>query len=248
MIRGRSRPGVRTFNLEVCQWRLRMLWATGKRARACTTALLLLSRTTRRIFAAEPGHTMVALLVWLNVMAITMSVALPVWSRAAKREREEELIFRGRQYARAVGLYTRKYANAYPPSVDVLLAEKFLRKRYKDPMMEDGEFQMLYRRFDATIDSPRAGAFPALRDGKTTIRMAGGGSLGQAEQFAKRLGGTGAVVAVAGTGGIVGVVSRSTEESLRLFEGQTRYSEWMFIHLPLTSQPSRSSSAREVSK
>lgn len=185
------------------------------------------------------------LLVCLNVMAIAMSVALPVWSQVAKREREEELIFRGRQYARAIGLYMKKYANAYPPSLDVLLQERFLRKKYTDPMVDDGEFQLLYREFAATIESPRGGAFPALRDGVTRIPMATGGSVRQAEQFARRLGGRDATVRVAGTGGIIGVVSRSTEESLRLFQGQMRYSEWTFTHLPPARQPSASSSVVE---
>ena len=53
---------------------------------------------------------MAALLVSLSVMGLMMSMALPVWSHAAKREREAELIFRGEQYARAIVLYQRRVA------------------------------------------------------------------------------------------------------------------------------------------
>ena len=67
-------------------------------------------------------------------MAVFMTMALPVWSTAAKRAREDELIFRGEQYARAIGLYQRKYANTLPPSIDVLVNEQFLRKKYLDPV------------------------------------------------------------------------------------------------------------------
>ena len=85
---------------------------------------------------------MAALLIMMSVMAIGLSMLLPAWSTMAKRERESELIFRGQQYARAVALYQRA-RGAFPPSIDVLVNEKFLRKKYKDPMTEDGEFQVI---------------------------------------------------------------------------------------------------------
>jgi type II secretory pathway pseudopilin PulG len=85
---------------------------------------------------------MAALLIMMGVMAVALSMLLPAWGTMAKREREAELIFRGQQYARAVALYQRA-RGAYPPSVDVLVTEKFLRKKYKDPMTPDGEFQVI---------------------------------------------------------------------------------------------------------
>ena len=76
----------------------------------------------------ESGYAMAALLVGMSVMAVIMSMAMPVWSTAAKRLKEDELVFRGEQYARAIALYQRKYANALPPSIDVLINERFLRR------------------------------------------------------------------------------------------------------------------------
>ena len=70
---------------------------------------------------ASSGYAMAALLVAMSVMAILLSVALPNWSHMIRREKEEELIFRGNQYARAFSMYQRKYANAAPPNLDVLL-------------------------------------------------------------------------------------------------------------------------------
>ena len=86
---------------------------------------------------------MAALLVGMSVMAVLMSALLPVWTHMATREKEEELIFRGRQYARAIGLFQRKFANTPPPSIDVLVDQRFLRKKYKDPITND-EFQLIY--------------------------------------------------------------------------------------------------------
>ena len=73
---------------------------------------------------------MVALLVALSIMGIMLSVALPAWNTRARREKETELIFRGQQYARAIALFQRKYGNASPPTIDVLITEHFLRKKY----------------------------------------------------------------------------------------------------------------------
>jgi type II secretory pathway pseudopilin PulG len=76
---------------------------------------------------------MVALLVAIAVMGVLMSAVLPAWKTAVQREREEELVFRGEQYARSVGLFQRKFAGAFPPSVEVLVQQKFLRRAYRTP-------------------------------------------------------------------------------------------------------------------
>ena len=89
------------------------------------------------------GYAMAALLVGMSVMAVLMGALLPVWTTMAKREKEAELVFRGNQYARAIGLFQRKFANTPPPTIDVLVEQRFLRKKYKDPITND-DFQPLY--------------------------------------------------------------------------------------------------------
>src|SRR3954466_1278627 len=87
---------------------------------------------------SERGYAMAALLVALAVMMVLMSVAMPVWRTQMQREKEAELIFRGEQIARGINLYMRKMGGAsYPPSLDVLVQGRFLRKKYKDPMTEN---------------------------------------------------------------------------------------------------------------
>jgi type II secretory pathway pseudopilin PulG len=167
--------------------------------------------------ADASGYAMAALLVALNVMAILITVAMPVWKTAVKREREAELIWRGSQYARAIMLFSRKYANANPPNIDILLTERFLRKKYKDPMTKDGEFQLLY----AAQQQQRAGAGgvtgPAGQITQPTAPAPQPTPLDQRSQ-----GPAGA------TGGIMGVASKSTETGLRLFNGRSKYNEWAF--------------------
>src|SRR6185503_16874837 len=89
-----------------------------------TRAIAAAPRLSRR-GTAEDGYAMAALLVAMSVLAVFMTVALPVWNTQAQREKEAELVFRGEQYARAVMLYQRKFANALPPSVDVLLNDRY---------------------------------------------------------------------------------------------------------------------------
>lgn len=77
---------------------------------------------------------MAALLVGLSVMAILMGAAMPVWSKQAQREREEEYLFRAREYARGVMKWQHKYGASFPPSLDVLVEQRFVRRKYKDPL------------------------------------------------------------------------------------------------------------------
>jgi type II secretory pathway pseudopilin PulG len=157
---------------------------------------------------------MVALLVALSVMGIMMGAALPAWHTLAQREKEAELVFRGEQYARAIGLYQRRFANAPAPSIDFLVEQRFLRKKYKDPITND-EFQLL---------TPGGGGQP----GQT------GGAQGTPQQAAGRAGGGRGAPAPSGLGsgqvsGIVGVTSKSPEKSLRLYNGRDTYNQWVFI-------------------
>jgi type II secretory pathway pseudopilin PulG len=94
----------------------------------------------------DRGYAMAALLVAMSVMAVLLTVALPTWKHTLQREKEEELIFRGGQYSRAIAAYQRKYANASPRTLDVLIEQHYLRKKFKDPLAvsEDGEFAPLY--------------------------------------------------------------------------------------------------------
>src|SRR5207342_3205132 len=82
----------------------------------------------------DDGYAMAGIIIGITVMAIVMTAAMPVWKHLAQREKEEEMVFRGEQFVHAIALFQRRYANAYPPSIDLLVEQKFLRKKYKDPI------------------------------------------------------------------------------------------------------------------
>ena len=90
----------------------------------------------------DDGFVMVALLVGMAIAAIWMAASLPKWGQQVQRAREAELIYRGEQYARAIWLYMQKNQNALPPDIDVLLSQKYLRKKFKDPITDD-EFSVV---------------------------------------------------------------------------------------------------------
>ena len=179
-------------------------------------------RTQRRTRMVDvDGYAMAALLISLAVMGVLISMLLPVWSQAAQREREAELAFRGEQYARAIELYQRRFVGAFPPDVDSLVEQRFLRRAYKDPMTEDGEFQILYQAQGAdVVGAPATAPRPGEVIGQPTRA---GRPSGQGATSGPR-------------GGVIGVVSKSTERSLRLYNGGSTYSEWVFVHIPSTTQ------------
>lgn len=180
---------------------------------------------------ADAGFAMAALLVGLSVMAVLLSVAMPTWSHMIRRENEEELIFRGTQYARAINRYQQKFANASPASLDLLIEQRLLRKKFRDPLSpnKDGEFQMLYLNNQARQNNPGTGprgAGAGIGGGAAAGR---GASPGAGTQTATTLGTT-------PSGGILGVASKNTGQSIRKYKEKDRYNEWQFVGMEQSTQ------------
>jgi type II secretory pathway pseudopilin PulG len=211
--------------------------------RQVTEAVPRASRTPRRVWprgggpAADLGYAMAALLVGMAILAIFLAAAMPVWRIVAKREREEELVFRGQQYARAVGLFQRKFPGAYPPSIDFLIEQRFLRKKYKDPMTADGEFQILFQGGRAGVVGQGGAAGRAGSGGGFPGQQTGGGISLSGTFNDRDVSALAAASGRAGGRGMVGVVSKSTDSSLRVYNGRTVYNEWQFIYIPAPTSP-----------
>lgn len=188
---------------------------------------------------------MVALLVTLSVMTVIMTVALPVLSTMAQRERETELVFRGQQYARAVSLFQKKYGNALPPNVDVLIEQKFLRKKYKDPITGD-DFQVVGPGSPELALAMNAAPQTGQQQGRGANQQGQGQRQGQGSAFGQTQSSFGQAQAPSGMnqsgglgsgrsansggapGGVLGVVSKSPKTSIRLYNGHDKYNEWVF--------------------
>lgn len=168
-----------------------------------------------RVARGECGFSMVALLAMLAIMTFALMLAMPSWNYLVRDDKEQELIFRGRQIANAVGRFQRKNGNALPSSFEQLVQGKYLRKAYKDPMTKDGAWRVL--RPGEGVPARPAGPAPGGpgRPAPPTPSP----TPTPASTFGSN----------PGVGGpIAGVASRSTETGLRFVNGSPIYSRWVF--------------------
>ena len=182
----------------------------------------------------QQGFAMASLLVILAIMSLMLSMALPVRHHAAQREREAELIFRGEQYGRAIMLYQRQIPGAYPPDVETLVEGRFLRRAYRDPMTAGGEFRFILQSELSEFGGAGAGGAPGAapeeaEDGPARRRQ--GDEARERPGFmqgVRPFGNRGERTPGGVDGNIAGVVSRSEETSIALYNGQSKYSDWVF--------------------
>ena len=142
--------------------------------------------------AGQRGYAMAAVLIAIALMSIVMMALLPAWRQQVRREREAELVWRGEQYARAILLFRRKFNGALPPTIEALVDNRFLRKKYKDPITGE-DFQPLY-----------AGQQPGQQQGRAGQPQTPGA-------------------------GIIGVISKSKETSIRTYRGGSTYNAWQYV-------------------
>ena len=171
--------------------------------------------THRGARPSEDGYSLVALMAAVAIMLILMAAAMPSWRYVMKNEREEELIFRGGEIADAVARFQKKNGNAMPASLEVLVKGKFLRHPYQDPMTKDGKWRFI-RPGEAVGPLPGMPGAPGGGSSPTTTT-----TTTRPSAFSR----PGDVLASP----FLGVASRSTEKSLRIFNGRTRYDEWVFL-------------------
>lgn len=94
----------------------------------------------------QQGYVLIVMMLFFALLAISMTAAAPAMMQRIRREREIELIHRGKQYAHAIRLYYRKFGR-YPVRLEDLESAnklRFLRRRYKDPMTPGGEWRLIH--------------------------------------------------------------------------------------------------------
>ena len=159
----------------------------------------------------QRGVTLMVVLLMMVVMGLAAGIAGNTWKNVMQREREEELLFRGDQYRRALESYFKAAhagaKGAYPRSVEDLLKDprslktlRHLREAYKDPFTGED--------------------FELVQEGGTVT-----GLPGAAQSLA----------------GIRGVRSKSGLEPFKKggfrapyedFDGAEAYSDWKFVFVP----------------
>jgi len=135
------------------------------------------------------------------IITLGLLVAVPVWQTELQREKEEELIFRGNQYVEAVRLYVQKNPGRYPASLKELLDKKCIRKLYKDPLGPGGQWNVI------------------LAAGKPAAGQAGQEVLVAPER----------VLPAIKNPQVLGVVSSSTNRSVKIYNDQESHDKWLFF-------------------
>jgi type II secretory pathway pseudopilin PulG len=200
----------------------------------------------------QSGYMLLAIIIMATVLAIAAAAAAPSVAQEIKRQREEELVHRGTQYARAIKRFYKKFGR-YPARIEELESTnnlRFLRKRYKDPITGSDQWHIIHYG-EATIKPKMFGNQPvgSATPGSSTT----GGSTTGTVTPPPASGSTATVVGTQGTnsttggptatltsasgptfGGlpIVGVSSTSTRESLMELYGKNHYNEWEFVYDP----------------
>jgi hypothetical protein len=105
----------------------------------------LASKRKRR----EGGYALLLAVFLTTLLLLATIAAAPSVRTERQREKEEEMIWRGKQYVHAIKLYYRKNGR-FPATLDDLTKPKmgslrYLRQAYKDPMnKEDGTWRLIY--------------------------------------------------------------------------------------------------------
>jgi hypothetical protein len=156
----------------------------------------------------QRGFTYLAALLAVAVIGIGLAATSEVWVQSSQREKEQELLFVGNQYRRAITLYYERTkdkrtcpARCYPGKLEDLLLDKrehgvhrYLRKLYPDPMTGKMEWGL--------------------------VKVPGGE----------------AIMGVYSPSGLTPIKTSGFLARDMTFEGANHYSDWKFLHQPPAQQ------------
>ena len=101
----------------------------------------------------QRGFTYLIVLFMVAIMGAVLAATSMVWHTVAQRDKEQELLFAGHAFRRAIGLYyerTPGTAKQYPKKLGDLLEDKrqvgltrYLRKIYIDPFTASKEWGLV---------------------------------------------------------------------------------------------------------
>ncbi len=175
------------------------------------------------------GYTILLLMFAVFVMSIGLMIAVPVWKTQIQREKEEELIFRGKQYVEAIRLFQRKKPGTFPKDFEELIEEKCLRKLFKDPISPDGNWNLILMS-QAPVSRGTKQQRRTTRGTRPRGQPAAGRSAGAAFAAQRVLIAPQAALSAIDNPQILGVVSASTQTSIKIYNGQESYDKWLFFY------------------
>ncbi|HEV7504003.1 MAG TPA: type II secretion system protein [Thermoanaerobaculia bacterium] len=192
-----------------------------------------------RVSGGEAGYNLVVLVIAITVMTAMLAAMLPVVSQEIRRNKEEELVFRGLQYAEAIRIFQRRYQRL-PNKLSELVEVKprCIRQLWKEPMSKDGKWGLIFQ----NANQQQIAIPPSVPPSQTPPPS---GKLGGKPDPLKPDDGSGQQTSdgsdpssgglnvpkngeVVATGPIVGVYSKSHQKTILIFNGREHYDEWRF--------------------
>ncbi len=166
---------------------------------------------------SEAGYNLVFLMVIVTVLNVIVAATLPHWTTQAQREREEEAIFRGLQYAEAIRVFQNRFGRPPVRLQELVEVEpRSIRQLWGDPLNDGGEWGVLFASQGGSTVRPDGGA-----GGDDRGNLSGDSGLGPAT-------GAGGQGDVQTQGPIAGVYSRAEGDAIKVFNGAQSYGEWEF--------------------
>ena len=183
------------------------------------------------------GYNLVMLMVLLTVLNIAVAASLPAWSGMIRREKEEELVFRGLQYAEAIRVFQNRFQRPPIRLQELIEVEpRSIRRLWKDPMTDDGKWALIPLQGPPTVEMqqqqgrqeekgvPEGKDENGREDGEDTSGDGGFGGPKKGDEVQ--------------IGPLKGVHSKSRKTSFLLFNGKDHYDEWWFT-VDLFTQPAQ---------
>lgn len=205
-----------------------------------------------RSHPAQSGYVLLAVLLAMTIMLIALSIEAPRIAQQIKRQKEEELVHRGKDYATAVKRFVHKNGGRFPLSIEQLEDTnhvRFLRKRYKDPMTGESDWRMVhFGEAQVTIPAPNPGLNGSTQPGLFNSSPGSGPGTPQANpvttptgqnptQPTNPTGLTGTLTTsnigngqTVGGGQIIGVASINKGKSIKEFNDKDHYNDWLFVY------------------
>jgi type II secretory pathway pseudopilin PulG len=185
----------------------------------------------RKTSSREAGYNLVVLMIAITVMTAMLAAMLPMVSQEIRRDKEEELVFRGLQYVEAIRIFQIRYQRL-PNKLSELIEVKprCIRQLWKDPMTKDGKWGIIFQNNDLQPLNPQQPGQPGQPGLPGQTPAPGTGQPNTSDPQTSDSTGfdvpkKGDVVAI---GPIIGVFSKSRQKSILIFSGHEHYDEWRF--------------------
>ncbi|MBZ5504406.1 MAG: hypothetical protein LAO78_02865 [Acidobacteriia bacterium] len=198
--------------------------------------------------STESGYVLLAVMLAFALILLALSIEAPRIAQQIKRDKEEELVHRGKDYATAVKRFVHKNGGRYPLSIEQLEDTnhvRFLRKKYKDPMTGEADWRLVHvGEAQVNIPAPNPNGNPSGTSSLQSSPLGGptnppvnntASPQPQAQPANSNTLGTLTTSNIGngqtlGGGQIIGVASVNKNQSIKEFNEKDHYDEWFFVY------------------